>query len=204
MLRALALWGTLALLTWPLAVLAALSCTRRHVYVKAQHKLHQFNDLWCLVGGRAGGWLGCLEACSSPTCLRLPAPGLPADSPPPQVTPTRDHLARTRPTPPRPPTHQRDKHDTATRSDAPSLAYCRMCPWLAFSHPHAIHHRPRQDTDTWEWQRLSGEAPEAPQPCPRDRASMAAVGGGGQLLVVGGADSMNRRLDDAWLFDLEK
>jgi hypothetical protein len=25
-----------------------------------------------------------------------------------------------------------------------------------------------------------------------------------QLLVVGGADSMNRRLDDAWIFDLEQ
>lgn len=56
--------------------------------------------------------------------------------------------------------------------------------------------------DTWEWTRLSGEAPEQPQPCPRDRAAMVAVGAT-KLLVVGGADSMNRRLDDAWLFDLE-
>jgi hypothetical protein len=28
--------------------------------------------------------------------------------------------------------------------------------------------------------------------------------GGGRLLVVGGADALNRRLDDAWLFDTEK
>ena len=74
-------------------------------------------------------------------------------------------------------------------------------------HPPTLTHHPpthtRHPADTWEWSRLSGEAPEAPQPCPRDRAAMAAVGGGTQLLVVGGADSMNRRLDDAWLFDLE-
>jgi hypothetical protein len=25
-----------------------------------------------------------------------------------------------------------------------------------------------------------------------------------KLLLVGGADSMNRRLDDAWIFDLEQ
>ena len=43
---------------------------------------------------------------------------------------------------------------------------------------------------------------EAPQPCARDRASMTAVGPG-KLLLVGGADSLNRRLDDAWLFDLQ-
>ena len=43
---------------------------------------------------------------------------------------------------------------------------------------------------------------EAPQPCARDRASMVAVGPG-KLLLVGGADLLNRRLDDAWLFDLE-
>ncbi|KAL4458993.1 hypothetical protein ABPG75_013858 [Micractinium tetrahymenae] len=58
------------------------------------------------------------------------------------------------------------------------------------------------DTDTWEWSRLSGDAPDAPQPCPRDRASMVAVGDS-KLLVVGGADAMNRRLDDAWVFNLE-
>ncbi len=59
------------------------------------------------------------------------------------------------------------------------------------------------DTDSWQWSRVSGEAPEAPAPCPRDRAAMCAVGDS-RLLVVGGADSMNRRLDDAWLFDLER
>ena len=31
---------------------------------------------------------------------------------------------------------------------------------------------------------------------------MTAVGPG-KLLLVGGADSLNRRLDDAWLFDLQ-
>ncbi|KAI7835438.1 hypothetical protein COHA_010667 [Chlorella ohadii] len=77
-----------------------------HVYLKAQHKLHQFNDMWCL------------------------------------------------------------------------------------------------DTDTWEWSRLSGDSPEQPAPCPRDRASMVAVGPS-RLLLVGGADSLNRRLDDCWVFDLD-
>ena len=57
--------------------------------------------------------------------------------------------------------------------------------------------------DTWEWSRLSGDAPDSPQPCPRDRAAMAAISPS-KLLLVGGADSMNRRLDDAWIFDLEQ
>lgn len=76
-----------------------------HVFVKAQHKLHQFNDLWCL------------------------------------------------------------------------------------------------DTDSWEWARAD-VAPDAPAPCPRDRAAMAALPSG-RLLVYGGADSQNKRLDDAWTFDPE-
>lgn len=45
-------------------------------------------------------------------------------------------------------------------------------------------------------------SPDAPQPCPRDRASMVAVGPN-KLLLYGGADALNRRLDDMWIFDVE-
>jgi hypothetical protein len=46
--------------------------------------------------------------------------------------------------------------------------------------------------------------PDAPQPCARDRASMVAVAGGKLLLVYGGADGVNKRLDDAWIYSLEE
>ena len=55
--------------------------------------------------------------------------------------------------------------------------------------------------DTWEWTRVD-VAPDADQPCPRDRAAMVALGSS-RLLLYGGADAMNRRLDDLWLFDLD-
>lgn len=45
-------------------------------------------------------------------------------------------------------------------------------------------------------------SPELPHPCPRDRAAMVALSPN-RLLVYGGADSQNKRLDDAWVFDLE-
>ena len=44
--------------------------------------------------------------------------------------------------------------------------------------------------------------PDAPQPCPRDRAALVVLTPR-LLLLYGGADSLNRRLDDTWLFDLE-
>ena len=50
-------------------------------------------------------------------------------------------------------------------------------------------------------QRGPAAPPDHAAPCPRDRAAMAAVGPS-LLLVYGGADAGNKRLDDAWLFDL--
>ena len=55
--------------------------------------------------------------------------------------------------------------------------------------------------DTWEWGRVE-TAPDAPQPCPRDRASLLPIGPS-RLLLYGGADAMNRRLDDIWIMDLD-
>ena len=46
-------------------------------------------------------------------------------------------------------------------------------------------------------------APDAPAPCPRDRAALVPLSPRA-LLLYGGADSLNRRLDDAWVFDLER
>eukprot|EP00887_Chlorella_sp_A99_P006672 scaffold3.g6672.t1 len=69
---------------------------------------------------------------------------------------------------------------------------------------HKLHHFHDLwclNTDSWEWSRLDF-SPEAPHPSPRDRASMAVVGDS-KLLVYGGADSTNKRLDDAWVFDLQ-
>ncbi|KFM28720.1 Host cell factor 1 [Auxenochlorella protothecoides] len=57
------------------------------------------------------------------------------------------------------------------------------------------------DTDTWEWARLETEA-EAPTPCPRDRACLVASLDGSSLLLYGGADASNRRLDDLWRYDI--
>lgn len=44
--------------------------------------------------------------------------------------------------------------------------------------------------------------PDAPAPCPRDRSSLLALGPT-RLLLYGGADAMNRRLDDLWVMDLD-
>lgn len=58
------------------------------------------------------------------------------------------------------------------------------------------------DTNSWEWQRL--EPQDDRVPCPRDRASLVAAPDGKSLLLYGGADGSNHRLDDLWLFDPEK
>jgi hypothetical protein len=68
---------------------------------------------------------------------------------------------------------------------------------------HAFNDLWALDTASWEWARCEA-APDAPAPCARDRAAMAAVAGGAGLLVYGGADAANRRLDDCWLYDLKR
>lgn len=52
--------------------------------------------------------------------------------------------------------------------------------------------------DTWQWHRQEA-APDQPQPSPRDRASLVALSED-TLLLYGGADALNRRLDDTWLY----
>jgi hypothetical protein len=58
------------------------------------------------------------------------------------------------------------------------------------------------DTDTWQWHRMDA-APDAPTPPPRDRAAMVALDEH-RLLIYGGADAANRRLDDAWVYDVRE
>ncbi|KDD76383.1 hypothetical protein H632_c247p0, partial [Helicosporidium sp. ATCC 50920] len=60
----------------------------------------------------------------------------------------------------------------------------------------------RLDTDSWEWHRVEF-SPDAPAPCPRDRASLVALDDS-RLLLSGGADAGNRRLDDLWTFSLAR
>lgn len=53
--------------------------------------------------------------------------------------------------------------------------------------------------DNWEWHRIE-VAKDAPQPSARDFACIVALEGG-RLLVHGGLDAGERRLDDTWVFD---
>lgn len=53
--------------------------------------------------------------------------------------------------------------------------------------------------DNWEWNHIELQK-DAAQPSARDFACMVALEGG-RLLVHGGLDATERRLDDAWLFD---
>lgn len=61
------------------------------------------------------------------------------------------------------------------------------------------------DTRTWEWRRCGEQADGQPAraPCARDRAALVPAPDGASLLLYGGADASNRRLDDLWLFDSE-
>lgn len=43
--------------------------------------------------------------------------------------------------------------------------------------------------------------PESPAPSPRDRSAMVPIDDH-RLLIYGGADAGNRRLDDAWVYDI--
>lgn len=54
--------------------------------------------------------------------------------------------------------------------------------------------------NTWQWHRQDA-APEGPLPVARDRAALVAMGKD-TLVLFGGADAMNRRLDDVWTYDL--
>lgn len=53
--------------------------------------------------------------------------------------------------------------------------------------------------DTWEWAPV--ELPQTAQrPSPRDFAAMSDLSGG-RLLLFGGLDASEKRLDDTWIFD---
>ena len=53
--------------------------------------------------------------------------------------------------------------------------------------------------DAWEWSTVE-LAPDAPRPSPRDFAGMVDLPGG-RLLLFGGLDASEKRLDDTWVFD---
>lgn len=53
--------------------------------------------------------------------------------------------------------------------------------------------------DTWEWTPVE-MAEDVPQPSARSFAAMCALPGS-QLLLFGGLEQPERRLDDTWLFD---
>lgn len=55
------------------------------------------------------------------------------------------------------------------------------------------------NTDTWEWTPVE-MAEDVPQPSARSFAAMCALPGS-QLLLFGGLEQPERRLDDTWLFD---
>ncbi len=56
------------------------------------------------------------------------------------------------------------------------------------------------DTDSWQWERLDA-SPDHPSPSPRDRSSIVPLDDH-RLLIYGGADAANKRLDDVWIYDL--
>lgn len=56
------------------------------------------------------------------------------------------------------------------------------------------------DTDTWQWERKDA-CPDHPAPSPRDRSSIIPLGDH-RLLIYGGTDATNKRLDDVWIYDL--
>lgn len=53
--------------------------------------------------------------------------------------------------------------------------------------------------DNWEWNQMCLPK-DAQQPSARDFACIVALDGG-RLLIHGGLDAQEKRLDDAWLFD---
>ncbi|KAK9841168.1 hypothetical protein WJX74_001325 [Apatococcus lobatus] len=60
----------------------------------------------------------------------------------------------------------------------------------------------RLDTESWSWEKVEPQKGSR-QPAPRDFASMLALDGD-RLLLFGGLDAADRRLDDVWLFDEAK
>lgn len=56
--------------------------------------------------------------------------------------------------------------------------------------------------DAWEWSKLEVEA-STPQPTPRDFAGMVDLPDG-RLLLFGGLDAAERRLEDTWIFDVAR
>lgn len=57
------------------------------------------------------------------------------------------------------------------------------------------------NSNTWQWHRCESQ-PDHPAPCPRDRSSMIALDSS-RLLIYGGTDTAGKRLDDAWVYDIE-
>ena len=55
--------------------------------------------------------------------------------------------------------------------------------------------------DSWEWSQVAAAA--GVQPSARDFARLSALPEG-NLLLFGGLDASERRLDDAWLFDTSR
>jgi len=56
------------------------------------------------------------------------------------------------------------------------------------------------DSDTWQWERKDA-SPDQPAPSPRDRSSIISLDDH-RLLIYGGADASNKKLDDVWIYDL--
>lgn len=56
------------------------------------------------------------------------------------------------------------------------------------------------DSDTWQWERKDA-SPDHPAPSPRDRSSIVPLDDH-SLLIYGGADATNKRLEDVWIYDL--
>ena len=55
--------------------------------------------------------------------------------------------------------------------------------------------------DNWEWTQVHVQ-PGSPQPVPRDFLGMVHLPGHG-VLLFGGLDGAEKRLDDTWIFDCE-